>query len=45
MRHWSLPLALAVLLALTPGADAQPKDTLTIALASHAPTLDRKCCV
>src|SRR3989454_6392355 len=41
MRHWSLPLlALALLLALTPGADAQPKDTLTVALISHAPTLD-----
>src|SRR6058998_1354745 len=41
MRHWSLPLmALALLLALAPGADAQPKDTLTVALISHAPTLD-----
>src|SRR3989442_11544912 len=41
MRHWSLPLmALALLLALAPGADAQPKDTLTVALTSLAPTLD-----
>src|SRR2546422_204596 len=42
-RFWraSLPLlALALLLALAPGADAQPKDTLTVALISHAPTLD-----
>ena len=41
MRPWSLPLlALVLVLALAPGADAQPKDTLTIALPSHAPTLD-----
>src|SRR5438552_10158705 len=41
MRRWSLPLlALVLVLALAPGADAQPKDTLTIALPSHAPTLD-----
>src|SRR6267378_2329133 len=41
MRHWSLPLmALALLLALAPSAQAQPKDTLTVALVSHAPTLD-----
>src|SRR4051812_11136096 len=41
MRHWSLPLVtLAALLAFVAGAGAQPKDTLTIALQSHAPTLD-----
>jgi len=41
MRRWSLPLlALALLLAIVPGAGAQPKDTLTVALPSHAPTLD-----
>jgi peptide/nickel transport system substrate-binding protein len=33
-------LALAALLTLPPGAGAQPKDTLTVALVSHAPTLD-----
>ena len=39
MRRWSLPLlALVLVLALTRGADAQPKDTLTIALPSHALT-------
>jgi peptide/nickel transport system substrate-binding protein len=41
MRRWSLPLlALTLLLALVPVAGAQPKDTLTVALVSHAPTLD-----
>jgi peptide/nickel transport system substrate-binding protein len=41
MRRWSLPLlALVLVLAVSRGADAQPKDTLTIALPSHAPTLD-----
>src|SRR5919106_6178695 len=41
MKRWSLPLlALTVLLALAPGAAAQPKDTLTVALVSHAATLD-----
>jgi peptide/nickel transport system substrate-binding protein len=41
MRLRSLPLLiLAVLLAAVPAADAQPKDTLTVALVSHAPTLD-----
>jgi peptide/nickel transport system substrate-binding protein len=41
MRPWSLPLlALALLLALVPVAGAQPKDTLTVALVAHAPTLD-----
>jgi peptide/nickel transport system substrate-binding protein len=33
-------LALALLVALVPAAGAQPRDTLTVALASHAPTLD-----
>src|SRR5438105_4991535 len=42
MRHRSLLLllVLALLLAVTPPAHAQPKDTLTVALVSHAPTLD-----
>src|SRR3989454_7601834 len=41
MRHRSLPLlVLALLLAVTPLAHAQSKDTLTVALVSHAPTLD-----
>ena len=41
MRHRSLPLlALALVLAAAPAAHAQPKDTLTVALISHAPTLD-----
>src|SRR5438270_12903326 len=43
MKRWLpglLVLTLATLLALPLGADAQPKDTLTIALPSHAPTLD-----
>jgi peptide/nickel transport system substrate-binding protein len=38
-RSWLLP-ALALLLALAPVASAQPKDTLTVALVAHAPTLD-----
>src|SRR5438105_8148131 len=41
MRLRSLPLlVLALVLAVASLTDAQPKDTLTIALASHAPTLD-----
>ena len=41
MRRWSRPLlALALLVALVPAAGAQPKDTLTVALVAHAPTLD-----
>ena len=41
MKRWLLTLsALALLLALAPAAHAQPKDTLTVALVSHAPTLD-----
>jgi peptide/nickel transport system substrate-binding protein len=41
MRHRSLLLlVVALLLAVTPPAHAQPKDTLTVALISHAPTLD-----
>src|SRR2546428_2658010 len=42
MRHRSLLLllVLALLLAVTPPAHAQSKDTLTVALVSHAPTLD-----
>ena len=39
-RRLSPLLALALFLALAPAAGAQPKDTLTVALASHAPTLD-----
>jgi peptide/nickel transport system substrate-binding protein len=38
-RSWLLP-AFALLLALAPVASAQPKDTLTVALVAHAPTLD-----
>jgi peptide/nickel transport system substrate-binding protein len=33
-------LALVLLLAVVPAGHAQPKDTLTVALVSHAPTLD-----
>src|SRR5438874_3734026 len=41
MRLRSLPLlVLALVLAVASLTDAQPKDTLTIALPSHAPTLD-----
>ena len=41
MTRWLHPfLALALLLALAPAGHAQPKDTLTVALVSHAPTLD-----
>jgi peptide/nickel transport system substrate-binding protein len=42
MKRWLFPLSLAVvaLLAVGPAAHAQPKDTLTVALVSHAPTLD-----
>ena len=35
-----LALAVAVLVAMPTGAAAQAKDTLTVALVSHAPTLD-----
>ena len=41
MRHGSLPLlAVLLLLALVPLAGAQSRDTLTVALVAHAPTLD-----
>ncbi len=41
MTRWLHPfLVLALLLALPPAGHAQPKDTLTVALVSHAPTLD-----
>ena len=41
MRLWSVPLlVLALVLTVAFAVDAQPKDTLTIALPSHAPTLD-----
>jgi peptide/nickel transport system substrate-binding protein len=41
MTRWFPPLlVLALLLALAPAVDAQPKDTLTVALINHAPTLD-----
>src|SRR5438105_5107703 len=41
MRLRSLPLlVLALVLAVASLTDAQPKDTLTVALPSHAPTLD-----
>jgi peptide/nickel transport system substrate-binding protein len=44
MTRWSLPLVVLalLLLVLVPTAGAQPKDkdTLTVALISHAPTLD-----
>src|SRR5437773_2938977 len=43
MKRWLpglLVLALAALLAMPLGAGAQGKDTLTVALPSHAPTLD-----
>jgi peptide/nickel transport system substrate-binding protein len=42
MKRWLSPLSLVVvaLLAVGPAAHAQPKDTLTVALVSHAPTLD-----
>jgi hypothetical protein len=39
LRSLSL-LALVLLVSLTSAVDAQPKDTLTVALVSHAPTLD-----
>src|SRR3989304_1106279 len=41
MKGWFLPIVLLALL-LAPGAPsgAQPKDTLVVALVSHAPTLD-----
>ncbi len=43
MRRWFpglVALALAALVAMPIGAAAQGKDTLTVALPSHAPTLD-----
>ena len=41
MKRWlTLSLVLAVLVALPLGVGAQGKDTLTVALVSHAPTLD-----
>src|SRR5437764_14005152 len=41
MRLRSLPLlVLALVLAVASLTDAQAKDTLTVALPSHAPTLD-----
>jgi peptide/nickel transport system substrate-binding protein len=41
MTRWLQPLlALLLLLAFAPAGHAQPKDTLTVALVSHAPTLD-----
>ena len=43
MKRWTLLAAVLVLVALAaapPFADAQAKDTLTVALVSHAPTLD-----
>src|SRR3972149_890857 len=41
MTRWFLvPLALAALVTWPLGAVAQSKDTLTVALVSHAPTLD-----
>ena len=43
MKRWLpglLALTLAALVALPSGSGAQGKDTLTVALVSHAPTLD-----
>jgi peptide/nickel transport system substrate-binding protein len=41
MTRWFLvPLVLALVAVGALPADAQPKDTLTVALVSHAPTLD-----
>ena len=41
MKRWALPaLALTLVLGLPPSLHAQAKDTLTVALVSHAPTLD-----
>jgi peptide/nickel transport system substrate-binding protein len=43
MKRWTLLAAVLVLVALAaapPFAGAQAKDTLTVALVSHAPTLD-----
>src|SRR2546428_710896 len=43
VKHWLpglLVLTLAALVAVPIGASAQGKDTLTVALPSHAPTLD-----
>ena len=43
MKRWLpglLILALAALLAMPLGVAAQSRDTLTVALSSHAPTLD-----
>ena len=43
MKRWALltaVLAVAALAAMPAAADAQAKDTLVVALPSHAPTLD-----
>ena len=41
MKRWPVAfLVVALLLAVVPAGHAQPKDTLTVALPSHAPTLD-----
>ena len=43
MKRWALlaiVLTVAALAALPTAAQAQAKDTLTVALVSHAPTLD-----
>src|SRR5687768_4247465 len=42
MKRWALLAVVMTLTALTlpPPLHAQPKDTLTVALVSHAPTLD-----
>jgi peptide/nickel transport system substrate-binding protein len=42
MKRWALPALVLTLVALTlpPSLQAQAKDTLTVALVSHAPTLD-----
>ena len=41
MKRWLLPvLALALLMPVASTGSAQPKDTLTVALVSHALTLD-----
>ncbi len=42
MKRWALPALVLTLtvLALSAPLAAQPKDTLTVALVSHAPTLD-----
>jgi peptide/nickel transport system substrate-binding protein len=41
MKRWALPaLVLTLVLSLPPSLHAQAKDTLTVALVSHAPTMD-----